>query len=143
MCDRAGAIHKGRENGMNRSKEEIARLTNREGVRGELCDAVAGADVFIGLSAPGALTGDDIRRMNDQPIIFALANPTPEILPVYAHAAGALVVATGRSDFPNQVNNSLAFPGIFRGALDAKVPRYQRRHEGCGGPRDREPRQRR
>jgi malate dehydrogenase (oxaloacetate-decarboxylating) len=121
MCDRAGAIHKGRDAGMNRSKEEIARLTNREGVKGALCDAVAGADVFIGLSAPGALTGDDIRRMNDKPIIFALANPTPEILPEAAHAAGALVVATGRSDFPNQVNNSLAFPGIFRGALDAKA----------------------
>jgi malate dehydrogenase (oxaloacetate-decarboxylating) len=106
---------------MNRSKEEIARLTNREGVRGDLCDVVAGADVFIGLSAPGALTGDDIRKMNAKPIIFALANPTPEILPEAAHGAGALVVATGRSDFPNQVNNSLAFPGIFRGALDAKA----------------------
>ena len=121
MCDRNGAIHKGRASGMNRSKDEIARLTNREGVKGELCDAVAGADVFIGLSAPGALTGDDIKRMNDKAIIFALANPTPEILPEAAHAAGALVVATGRSDFPNQVNNSLAFPGIFRGALDAKA----------------------
>ncbi|MEX1159139.1 MAG: NADP-dependent malic enzyme [Thermomicrobiales bacterium] len=121
MCDRSGAIHKGRVTGMNRSKEEIARLTNKEGVRGKLCDAVAGADVFIGVSAPGALTGEDIRRMNKQPIIFALANPTPEILPQEAQAAGALVVATGRSDFPNQVNNSLAFPGIFRGALDAKA----------------------
>jgi len=121
MCDRGGAIHKGRPHGMNRSKEEIARLTNREGVQGDLCEAVTGADVFIGLSAPGALTGEDIQRMNAKPVIFALANPTPEILPEAAHEAGALVVATGRSDFPNQVNNSLAFPGIFRGALDAKA----------------------
>jgi malate dehydrogenase (oxaloacetate-decarboxylating) len=121
ICDRVGAIHTGRAEGMNRSKDEIARLTNREGVHGPLCDALAGADVFIGLSAPGSVRGDDIRRMNEQPIVFALANPTPEIAPDEAHAAGALVVATGRSDYPNQVNNSLAFPGIFRGALDAKA----------------------
>jgi malate dehydrogenase (oxaloacetate-decarboxylating) len=121
MCDREGAIHKSRTKGMNRAKEEIARLTNREGVTGSLCDAVIGADVFIGLSAPGALTGEDVQRMNAKPIVFALANPTPEILPEAAHEVGALVVATGRSDFPNQVNNSLAFPGIFRGALDAKA----------------------
>jgi malate dehydrogenase (oxaloacetate-decarboxylating) len=120
LCDRRGAIYRGREEGMNRSKDEIARLTNREGCRGDVRDALHGADVFIGLSAPGALMADDIRAMNADPIIFALANPTPEILPDQARGAGALVVATGRSDFPNQVNNSLAFPGIFRGALDAK-----------------------
>ncbi len=121
LCDRAGAIYRGRESGMNRAKEEIARLTNKEGVRGTLAEAMVNADVFIGLSAPGAITGEDIGRMNEKPIIFALANPTPEIMPLEARAAGALVVATGRSDFPNQVNNSLAFPGIFRGALDAKA----------------------
>jgi malate dehydrogenase (oxaloacetate-decarboxylating) len=121
MCDRLGAIHKERGDGMNRSKEEIARLTNRENVRGELAEVLAGADVFIGLSAAGALTPDCIGIMNHQPIIFALANPTPEIAPDLAREAGALVVATGRSDFPNQVNNSLAFPGVFRGALDVKA----------------------
>jgi malate dehydrogenase (oxaloacetate-decarboxylating) len=121
VCDRAGAICKTRVYGNNRSKEELARLTNREGCEGDLRAALTGADVFIGLSSAGALHPEDIALMNAQPIIFALANPMPEILPDLARAAGALVVATGRSDFPNQVNNSLAFPGIFRGALDAKA----------------------
>ena len=121
MCDRLGAIYTGRTEGMNGAKVEMARLTNREGVQGELRAALINSDVFVGLSAAGALTQDDIGVMNDKPIVFALANPTPEIEPAAAHAAGALVVATGRSDFPNQVNNSLAFPGIFRGALDAKA----------------------
>ena len=121
VCDRRGAICRTRESDMNRSKEELARLTNREGCQGDLRAALTGADVFVGLSAAGALVPDDIAVMNERPIIFALANPTPEIAPDLAHAAGALVVATGRSDFPNQVNNSLAFPGVFRGALDAKA----------------------
>jgi malate dehydrogenase (oxaloacetate-decarboxylating) len=121
VCDRTGAICKTRVYGDNRSKEELARLTNREGCEGDLRAALTGADVFVGLSAAGALHPEDIALMNAQPIIFALANPMPEILPDLAKAAGALVVATGRSDFPNQVNNSLAFPGIFRGALDAKA----------------------
>ncbi len=121
MCDTSGAIFRGREGGFHRVKEEIARLTNREQVQGDLSDALAGADVFVGVSAPGVLTQKMIRSMADNPIIFALANPEPEIMPAEAHAAGALVVATGRSDFPNQVNNSLAFPGVFRGALDARA----------------------
>jgi malate dehydrogenase (oxaloacetate-decarboxylating) len=121
VCDTQGVIHRGREGGMNRSKEEIARITNREGISGALPDALRGADVFIGLSAAGALQPEHIATMNSRPIIFALANPTPECEPELAKAAGALVVATGRSDYPNQVNNSLAFPGVFRGALDAKA----------------------
>ncbi|MBX6341884.1 MAG: NADP-dependent malic enzyme [Thermomicrobiaceae bacterium] len=121
MCDTHGAIYRGRSKGMNRIKEEIARLTNKEQVRGGLCEALRGADVFIGVSSAGCLTPDMIRAMAPDPIIFALANPEPEILPDQAREAGAFVVATGRSDFPNQVNNSLAFPGVFRGALDAKA----------------------
>ena len=121
LCDRAGAIYEGRPDDMNWLKEEMARVTNRAGVRGSLADALRGADVFIGVSAPGVLTLEMIYSMARKPIIFALANPTPEIMPDLARAAGAAVVATGRSDFNNQVNNSLAFPGIFRGALDARV----------------------
>ncbi len=121
MCDTHGAVYRGRPKGMNRIKEEIARLTNKEQVRGSLCEALRGADVFIGVSSAGCLTPDMIRAMAPDPIIFALANPEPEILPDQAREAGAFVVATGRSDFPNQVNNSLAFPGVFRGALDAKA----------------------
>ncbi|MGA7670195.1 MAG: malic enzyme-like NAD(P)-binding protein [Nitrolancea sp.] len=121
MCDRHGTIYRGRTEGQNRSKDEIARLTNKDDVHGALSEALQGADVFIGLSAAGACTRDMVRAMAPDPIIFALANPDPEILPDEAKEAGALVVATGRSDFPNQVNNSLAFPGIFRGALDAKA----------------------
>lgn len=120
ICDTQGTIHRGRP-ALNRSKEELARITNREGIAGTLEDALRGADVFIGLSAGGALRPEHIRLMNERPIIFALANPQPECEPDLAKAAGALVVATGRSDFPNQVNNSLAFPGVFRGALDAKA----------------------
>jgi malate dehydrogenase (oxaloacetate-decarboxylating) len=121
LCDRAGAIYEGRPTDMNWLKAEMARVTNRGGVRGSLADALRGADVFIGVSAPGLLTLEMIYSMARKPIIFALANPTPEIMPDLARAAGASVVATGRSDFNNQVNNSLAFPGIFRGALDARV----------------------
>ena len=117
ICDRTGAIYEGRE-GLNPEKAEIATWTNREGVKGTLAEAVAGADVFVGVSAPGVLTADMVRTMATDPIIFACANPVPEIMPDEALAAGAAVAATGRSDFPNQINNVLAFPGIFRGALD-------------------------
>lgn len=106
---------------MDVSKRRISEVTNRQGCTGDLEEAVRDADVFIGLSAPGTLTQDMIRTMGKDPIIFALANPTPEITPELAHGAGALAVATGRSDYPNQVNNSLAFPGVFRGALDVKA----------------------
>ena len=117
MCDSKGAIYEGRE-GLNAEKADIARLTNREKKQGALKDVIVGADVFIGVSAPGALTKEMVQTMAKDPIIFACANPTPEIFPDEAKAGGAAVVATGRSDFPNQVNNVLAFPGIFRGALD-------------------------
>ncbi|MDI3340686.1 MAG: malic enzyme-like NAD(P)-binding protein [Sphaerobacter sp.] len=120
LCDTHGIISRQRQ-GLNRVKEELARLTNRDQVSGTLCDALVGADVFIGVSVAGALTPELIRTMAPDPIIFALANPEPEIHPDEAKAAGALVVATGRSDYPNQVNNSLAFPGVFRGALDARA----------------------
>jgi len=121
LCDRHGAIYREREAGMNRYKMEIARLTNKAGVRGGLAEALVGADAFIGLSSPNILTPEMIRTMAPDPVIFALANPDPEIHPDLALEAGALVVATGRSDFPNQVNNSLAFPGVFRGALDVRA----------------------
>ena len=121
LCDRSGAVYTGRPIGMNASKEEIAAITNKDRLAGRLEQVITGADVFIGVSAPGALTQAMIGEMAEKPIIFALANPTPEIHPGPAYEAGALVVATGRSDYPNQVNNSLAFPGIFRGALDAKA----------------------
>ena len=117
MCDRKGAIYEGRE-GLTDEKADIARLTNREKKQGTLADVIVGADVFIGVSAPGALTKEMVQTMAKDAIIFACANPTPEIFPIDAKAGGAKVVATGRSDFPNQVNNVLAFPGIFRGALD-------------------------
>ena len=121
LCDRSGIIYAGRGTGMNWIKEEMARLTNPAGLRGTLADAMRGADVFIGVSAPGAVTADMVRTMAKDPILFACANPTPEIFPDEALAAGARVVSTGRSDFPNQINNVLAFPGIFRGALDARA----------------------
>jgi malate dehydrogenase (oxaloacetate-decarboxylating) len=127
LCDRGGAVYSGRAAGMNPAKEEIAAVTNRQRRTGDLAAALEEADVFIGLSAPGALTPAMLDRMAADPIIFALANPVPEIEPGEAQAAGALVVATGRSDYPNQVNNSLAFPGIFRGALDAKARRINDR----------------
>lgn len=120
MCDRKGAIVEGRAD-LNAEKADIARLTNREKRTGPLKDVIVGADVFIGVSAPGALTREMVASMAKDPIIFACANPTPEIFPDEAKAGGARVVATGRSDFPNQVNNVLAFPGIFRGALDARA----------------------
>ena len=120
MCDRQGAIYEGRS-GLNPIKEQMARLTNRERRAGSLAEVIRGADVFIGVSAPGALTQDMVRSMAPDPIVFACANPTPEIFPDEAKAAGAAVVSTGRSDFPNQVNNVLCFPGIFRGALDVRA----------------------
>jgi malate dehydrogenase (oxaloacetate-decarboxylating) len=120
MCDRQGAIYEGR-GGLNPEKEEMARLSNRLGRKGTLAEVIRGADVFIGVSAPGTLTADMVRTMAKDPVIFACANPTPEIYPDEAKAGGAAVVATGRSDFPNQINNVLAFPGIFRGALDVRA----------------------
>lgn len=121
MCDRTGAIYEGREAGMNPVKEEMAKITNLRKEQGSLADIVKGADVFIGVSAPKALTVDMVKTMNQDAIVFACANPTPEIFPDEAKAGGAKVVATGRSDFPNQINNVLAFPGIFRGAFDVRA----------------------
>ena len=120
MTDRKGAIYEGRE-GLNPVKEEMAKITNFDHEAGSLADVIKGADVFIGVSAPGTLTQDMVRTMAKDPIIFACANPTPEIFPDEAKAAGAAVVSTGRSDFPNQINNVLCFPGIFRGALDVRA----------------------
>ena len=120
MTDRRGAIYEGRD-GLNPVKEEMAKITNFAREKGTLADVIKGADVFIGVSAPGTLTQDMVRTMAKDPIIFACANPTPEIFPDEAKAAGAAVVSTGRSDFPNQVNNVLCFPGIFRGALDVRA----------------------
>jgi malate dehydrogenase (oxaloacetate-decarboxylating) len=121
-CDRKGIVYAGRE-GNDDSKEEIAKTSNKKGIKGSLSDAVAGSDVFIGVSAANVLSQEMVRSMNEKPIIFAMANPNPEILPDKALEAGAGVVGTGRSDFPNQINNVLAFPGIFRGALDARATR--------------------
>lgn len=120
MCDRKGAIYKGRE-GLNDEKKKIAEISNKENKTGSLSDVLKGADVFIGVSAPNMLTQDMIRSMAKDPILFTMANPTPEIMPDEAKAAGAAVIGTGRSDFPNQINNVLAFPGIFRGALDVRA----------------------
>lgn len=120
MTDRKGAIYEGRE-GLNPIKEEMAKITNANQEKGSLSEVIKGADVFIGVSAPGTLTPDMVRTMAKDPIIFACANPTPEIFPDEAKAAGAAVVSTGRSDYPNQVNNVLCFPGIFRGALDVRA----------------------
>lgn len=120
MCDRKGAIHKGMELA-NESKAEIAQITNPDGLTGTLADVIKDADVFIGVSAPNTVTEDMVRSMNKDAIIFAMANPTPEIFPEDAKKAGARIVGTGRSDFPNQINNVLAFPGIFRGALDVRA----------------------
>ena len=120
MTDRKGAIYDGRE-GLNPIKQEMAKITNFNKESGTLADVIKGADVFIGVSAPGTLTADMVRTMAKDPVIFACANPTPEIWPDEAKAAGAAVVSTGRSDFPNQVNNVLCFPGIFRGALDVRA----------------------
>ncbi|MEM5781008.1 MAG: malic enzyme-like NAD(P)-binding protein, partial [Lawsonibacter sp.] len=120
MCDRKGAIYAGRD-GLNWIKEELAQVTNLEKKAGALADVLAGADVFIGVSAPGTVTSDMVKAMNRDAIVFACANPTPEIFPEEAKAGGARVVATGRSDYPNQVNNVLAFPGVFRGAFDVRA----------------------
>ena len=120
MTDRTGAIYEGREN-LNWIKEEMARVTNREKLRGKLSDVIRGADVFIGVSGPGTLTTEMVRTMARDAIIFACANPTPEIFPDDAKAGGAKVIATGRSDYPNQINNVLAFPGIFRGTFDVRA----------------------
>ena len=120
LCDRRGAIYAGRE-GLNWIKEEMAQVTNPAGRTGSLAEVLRGADVFIGVSAPGVVTREMVQTMNRSAVIFACANPTPEIFPDEAKAGGAAVVATGRSDFPNQINNVLAFPGIFRGALDARA----------------------
>ena len=121
LCDRKGSIYEGRTEGMNAVKEEMAGITNREKRAGSLEDMLVGADVFIGVSAPGAVTPEMVRTMARDSIVFACANPTPEIYPDEARAGGAAVIATGRSDFPNQINNVLAFPGIFRGAFDVRA----------------------
>lgn len=121
LCDRNGAIYEGRSVGMNPVKEEMAKVTNLRTQAGSLAELLVGSDVFIGVSAAGAVTRDMVKTMKKDPIIFACANPTPEIFPDEAKGGGAAVVATGRSDFPNQVNNVLAFPGIFRGAFDVRV----------------------
>jgi len=120
ICDSKGIIYEGREMD-NRYKEELAKITNKGRVQGTLSDAVKGADVFIGVSKPNTLTKEMVKTMGSNPIIFAMANPVPEIFPDEAMEAGAAIVGTGRSDFPNQINNSLVFPGVFRGALDAKA----------------------
>ena len=120
MCDRKGPIWKGRE-GLNWIKEEMAEVTNREMVKGSLADALKGADIFIGVSAPGTVTREMVASMNKDAIIFACANPVPEIFPDEAKAGGARIVSTGRSDYPNQINNVLAFPGIFRGTFDVRA----------------------
>ncbi len=120
MCDRKGAIYEGRE-GLNAEKEEMAKISNMEKKQGSLADMLVGADVFIGVSAPGTVTEEMVKTMAPNPILFPMANPVPEIMPDLAKNAGAAVVGTGRSDFPNQINNVLAFPGIFRGALDVRA----------------------
>ena len=121
LCDRNGAIYKGRPEGMNPMKDEMAEITNQQMRKGSLEEVIKGADVFIGVSAPGCVTPEMVKSMAKDPIIFPMANPTPEIMPDEAKAAGAAAVGTGRSDFPNQINNVLAFPGIFRGALDVRA----------------------
>ena len=134
MCDRTGTIYEGREK-LNPAKEEIAKITNPRKVKGSLADAMECTDVFIGVSAPGVVNKDMIYSMNRDAIVFAMSNPVPEIYPDDAKEAGARVVGTGRSDFANQINNVLAFPGIFRGALDVKASANKRRNENCGAER--------
>ena len=121
LCDRKGAIYEGRQEGMNPVKEEMSKITNKEKKAGSLADMLKGADVFIGVSAPGAVTKEMVETMAKDAVLFACANPVPEIYPDDAKAGGAKVVATGRSDFPNQINNVLAFPGIFRGTFDVRA----------------------
>jgi len=119
-CDKLGTLYRGNEN-LDEAKMGLAKITNPDNIQGTLADAIVGADVFIGVSAPGVVSQDMVRSMNKDSILFAMANPTPEIMPEEAKAAGARVIGTGRSDFPNQINNVLAFPGIFRGALDVRA----------------------
>ncbi|MBO4882649.1 MAG: NADP-dependent malic enzyme [Lachnospiraceae bacterium] len=121
LCDSRGIVSADRTD-LNDTKKEMLKITNPENRSGKLADAVVGTDIFVGVSAPGVLTADMIKTMNAEPIIFAMANPVPEIMPDEAKAAGARIVGTGRSDFPNQINNVVAFPGIFRGALEARAP---------------------
>ncbi|MBO7095946.1 MAG: NADP-dependent malic enzyme, partial [Lachnospiraceae bacterium] len=121
LCDSRGIVSADRTD-LNETKKEMLKITNPENRSGKLADAVVGTDIFVGVSAPGVLTADMIKTMNADPIIFAMANPVPEIMPDEAKAAGARIVGTGRSDFPNQINNVVAFPGIFRGALEARAP---------------------
>ncbi len=121
LCDRTGTIYEGRKKGMNPYKTELSKVTNREQIREDLSTAIQNADIFLGVSAPGTVTKEMVRTMAKKPIIFACANPTPEIFPAEAKEAGAAVVSTGRSDFPNQINNVLAFPGIFRGVFDVRA----------------------
>ncbi len=120
LCDRSGSVYEGRNN-MNKEKDDIARITNRRMRKGPLAEVITGTDVFIGVSAPDCVSAAMVRSMNQAPILFAMSNPTPEIMPELARQAGAAVVGTGRSDFPNQINNVLAFPGILRGALDVRA----------------------
>lgn len=129
MLDRAGVIYQERPGGLNHAKMEIAKITNPDNVKGNVREALTGADVFIGVSAPNILTEEDIHHMNKGAIVFAMANPIPEIMPERAKAGGARVVATGRSDQPNQINNVLAFPGIFRGVLDNGVKKITEEHK--------------
>ena len=119
-CDREGTIYAGRA-GLNFAKRELAEATNYANIKGGLGDAIKNADIFIGLSAAGTLSAEMVQTMNRRPIVFALANPTPEIMPEEAKDAGAFIIATGRRDYPNQINNVLVFPGLFRGALDNRV----------------------
>ena len=120
LCDSRGTIYKGRE-GMNADKTVMAEITNKENIKGSLADAMKGSDVFIGVSAPGIVSEEMVASMNEKSIVLPMANPVPEIMPDLAKKAGAYIVGTGRSDFPNQINNVLAFPGIFRGALDVRA----------------------
>jgi len=120
VCDSVGIIYEGRE-GLNPVKQELAIITNKQKLSGDLAVALQGADIFIGVSAPNIVSPEMIKTMNDRPMIFALSNPVPEIMPDLAKEAGAFIVASGRSDFPNQINNVLIFPGVFRGALDREV----------------------
>ncbi|HAI74338.1 MAG TPA: NAD-dependent malic enzyme [Candidatus Moranbacteria bacterium] len=129
MLDSLGIIYKERAGGLNDSKMEIAKITNLKNLKGGLRDALAGVDVFIGVSAPNLLRSEDIKMMNEKAIVFAMANPTPEIMPEEAKKGGAYIVATGRSDYSNQINNVLAFPGIFRGVLDNKIKKITDKHK--------------
>jgi malate dehydrogenase (oxaloacetate-decarboxylating) len=129
LVDSQGIIHSERKVGMNWAKEKIAHLTNHAGIDGTIHDAINGADVFIGVSAPNILKSKDIKTMNKRPIVFAMSNPVPEIMPAEARKGGAYIVATGRSDFPNQINNVLAFPGVFRGVLDNRIKKITDEHK--------------